>query len=78
MTEMSEQRTKFMKEFAIKKNLKDGDFDQALKGKATIPGVVSLPKSLKRDHDDDSQDLEENTKESKQKKNKKQKRAWFN
>ena len=77
MAELSEQRNKFMKEFAIKKSLKDGDFDQALKGKASIPGVVSLPKSLKRDHDDD-EDLEEKTKDSKQKKNKKQKRAWFN
>jgi hypothetical protein len=74
MAEMSEQRSKFMKEFAIKKNLKDLDFDEALKGKKAIPGVVSLPKSLKRDNDDDTQDLEEVTKDSK-KKSKKQKRA---
>lgn len=67
---MTEQRTKFLKEFAIKKNLKDTDFDMALKGKSSIPGVVSLPKSLKRENDDDIESLEENAKDSK-KKNKK-------
>jgi len=74
VAEMSEQRSKFLKEFAIKKNLKNSDFDQALKGKASIPNVVSLPKSLKRDNDNDTESLEENTKDSK-KKNKKQRRA---
>lgn len=51
---MTEQRTKFLKEFAIKKNLKDSDFDEALKGKKNMPSVVSLPKSLKRDNDSDT------------------------
>ena len=67
---MSEQRSKFLKEFAIKKNLKNSDFDQALKGKASIPDVVSLPKSLKRENDSDLESLEEKTKDSKKKKQK--------
>ena len=54
VTEMSEQKSKFLKEFAIKKNLKNSDFDEALKGKTTIPSVVSLPKSLKRENDSDT------------------------
>jgi hypothetical protein len=54
MAEMSEQRTKFLKEFAIKRNLKDKDFDEALVGKRGIPGVVSIPKGLKRENDDDT------------------------
>jgi ribosomal protein L12E/L44/L45/RPP1/RPP2 len=64
---MSEQRSKFLKEFAIKKNLKDSDIQEALKGKSMIPSVVSIPKG-KRDNESDTQDLEEQTKESKKKK----------
>ena len=67
---MNEQRTKFLREFAIKKNLKDSDIDQALIGKRNIPGVVSIPKGLKREHDseDDTEALEEKTKDKKKNK----------
>lgn len=53
---MKDDKNDFLSRYAIK-NVTDEDFDAALKGKATIPGIVSLP-SKKRDAEDDLEELE--------------------
>lgn len=58
---MTDQKAKFMKEFAIKKNLSDKDFDDAIKNKNKhIPSVVSIP-SKKREAEEDTESLQEST-----------------
>jgi len=69
---MNDDKTKFLKKFAIK-GVTQSDFDKAIKGKDKIPSVVQLP-ARKRDAEQDSEDLETAAKpEKKAKKNKKQK-----
>ena len=72
LAEMNSQRQKFMKEFAMKKNLHDSQINEALKDKKSIPNIVSIPKQ-KRESDSDSQSLQD-TVDSKRK-SKKQKRS---
>ena len=67
---MKEDKSKFLKQFVVKKTKED--FDPALKGKDTIPSVLSMPKK-KRDADSDSESLEKNLKSKDAKKGKKQK-----
>ena len=61
---MTDQKAKFMKEFAIKKNLSDKDFDDAIKfiknKNKHIPSVVSIP-SKKREAEEDTESLQEST-----------------
>ena len=75
---MGDDKSAFLKEFAMKRNISDKEFDDAIWGadKAKgekVPGVVSLP-SKKRDADDDSESLMESTQNSKKKSNKKQRK----
>jgi hypothetical protein len=65
---MKDEKSSFLREIAVKGAT--ADFDAALKGKATIPSVVSLPK--KREAESDSESLEQAVK-PKSKKSKKQK-----
>ena len=57
--QMNQDKSDFLKKYHVKKTRED--FDAALKGKETIPSVISMPKN-KRDAESDSESLENNMK----------------
>lgn len=57
--QMNQDKSDFLKKYHVKKTKED--FDAALKGKETIPSVISMPKN-KRDAESDSESLENNMK----------------
>ena len=56
--QMKDDKSQFLKKFAIPSGVTNKDFDKALEGKGgNIPGVVSIP-ARKREAEDDSEALE--------------------
>jgi hypothetical protein len=56
---MKEDKDSFIKSFSKGKVPEEKDIEKALKGKESIPSVLSIPKSNKREAQDGVDDLEE-------------------